>query len=83
MAFTADLNPKKSSMDLGDLLKMDEAITKKRYYDEAMGNKTPKVAPKKPAPVIDKSTPYEPNDMLRSSADDVGTQFRFNNSQSE
>ena len=35
MAFTADLNPKKSGMDLGDLLKMDEAMAKRRIYENS------------------------------------------------
>ena len=74
MAFTADLNPKNNkSMDLLDMVKMED-------YMERRGN-VPK--PKKPAPVIDKSTPYVANDMVKSSADDVGTQFKFNNNQSE
>ena len=39
--FTADLNPKKSSMDLGDLLKMDEAMAKNKLYNDALKAKTP------------------------------------------
>ena len=75
MPFTADLNPKGGkSMDLLDMIKMEDYLSRKGPV---------KAEPKKPAPVIDKSTPYTPNDMLKSSADDVGTQFRFNNNQSE
>jgi hypothetical protein len=69
--FKADLNPKNNSMSLYDLVKMSEYMK---------GGKA-KVA--KPAPVIDKSTPYTSDDMLKSSSDDVGTQFRFNNSQQD
>jgi hypothetical protein len=76
MPFTADLNPKSGkSMDLLDLVKMED------YLGRRVSGK--QMETKKPAPVIDKSTPYEPSDMLKSSADDVGTQFRFNNNQSE
>ena len=57
------------------MVKMDDYLERR-----GMGKK---MEPKKPAPVIDKSTPYEPSDMIKSSADDVGTQFRFNNNQSE
>jgi hypothetical protein len=43
------------------------------------------VEPKKPAPVIDKSEPWTPpNNMVKSSADDTGVEFKFgNNYQSE
>ncbi len=76
MPFTADLNPKGGkSMDLLDLVKMEDYLGRKGMAKPA--------APKKPAPVIDKSEPYTSNDMLRSSADDVGTQFRFNNNQTD
>ena len=77
MAFTADLNPKGGkSMDLLDLVKMEDYLERRGLGKQA--------APKKPAPVIDKSTPYTPpNDMVKSSADDVGVPFRFNNSQND
>lgn len=76
MPFTADLNPKGGkSMDLLDLVKMEDYLERK-----GLGKQE---AVKKPAPVIDKSTPYVPNDMVKSSADDVGTQFKFNNNQSD
>ena len=61
-------------MDLLDLVKMED------YLERRSASKP---APKKAAPVIDKSTPYTPNDMLKSSSDDVGTPFRFNNSQND
>jgi hypothetical protein len=73
--FKADLNPKNNSMSLYDLVKMNEYMGGK--------SKTAKPEPKKPAPIIDKSEPYSMSDMLKSSPDDVGTQFRFNNSQNE
>jgi len=70
--FTADLNPKKTgNMDLGDLLKMDEAMSKGRLYKDAMKARIPT-----PAPVT-------PSNMVKSSIDDVGVPFRFNNSQKE
>ena len=72
MAFTADLNPKGGkSMDLLDMIKMEDYLGRKPAA---------KAEPKKPAPVIDKSEPYTSN-MVKSSADDVGTPFRFNNNQ--
>jgi hypothetical protein len=77
MAFTADLNPKKSNMDLGDLLKMDEVITRRKLYDDALKAKASGKTVTPAADAIVKS------DMLKSSMDDVGTPFRFNNSQSE
>ena len=73
--FKVDLSPKSNSMTLGDLIRMNE------YAGRGMPSK--RVEPKKPAPIIDKSTPYTPNDMLKSSDDDVGTIFRFNNNQKE
>ena len=72
--FKADLNPKNSkSMDLLDLMKIEEYL----------GRKGSVKATPKPAPVIAKSEPYVPNDMLKSSSDDVGVPFRFNNSQND
>jgi hypothetical protein len=70
MAFTADLNPKKSGMDLGDLLKMDETMIRRKLYQDAMTDKSVK---KVIVPV-----------NLKSSADDDGVPFKFgNNYQSE
>jgi len=70
MAFTADLNPKKSSMDLGDLLKMNESMTRRKLYQDAMADKSGKTVI---VPV-----------NLKSSADDKGVPFKFgNNYQSE
>lgn len=62
--FTANLNPKKSAMDLGDLLKMDEAMTKRSLYDKAIKSKAPNVI----VPV-----------NLKSSSDDIGVPFKFGN----
>jgi hypothetical protein len=64
MPFTADLNPKKSGMDLGDMLKMDETMTKRRLYQEAMADK-----PGKTTVVI----------PVKSNADDGGFSFKFGN----
>jgi hypothetical protein len=56
MAFTVDLNPKNSkSMDLMDLMKMEEYLGRK------------------PAAKV--------NNMVKSSADDKGVEFRFNSNQ--
>ena len=66
--FTADLNPKKSSMDLGDLMKMDEAMAKRKLYSDAIKAKTPVKAPV-PAP----------NNMVKSDATDPGVPFKFGN----
>ena len=65
MPFTADLNPKKSGMDLGDMLKMDEAITKRKLYQDALADKSGKT-------II---VPLN----LKSSADDEGVPFKFGN----
>ena len=75
MPFTADLNPKKSNMDLGDLLKMDDLITRRKLYDDAVKAKSLVKTATPAADAIIKS------DMLKSSMDDVGVKFRFNNNQ--
>ena len=70
--FTADLNPKKSGMDLGDLMKMDEAMAKNKLYNDALKAKTVKT----PVPAQ--------NNMVKSDAADTGVPFKFgNNYQSE
>jgi hypothetical protein len=72
MAFTADLNPKGSkSMDLLDMIKMEDYLERRKAM-------TAKPMAKTSTPVADAILA---NDMIKSSADDVGTQFRFNNSQ--
>jgi hypothetical protein len=73
--FKADLNPKNNSISLYDLMKMNEYMGGK--------SKVAKTEPKKPAPIIDKPLPYSPNNMIKSSSDDDGVEFRFNNSQKE
>lgn len=76
MAFTADLNPKGSkSMDLLELMKMDDYLSRKG---------TVKPAPKTATPAADAilAKPVS-NDMIKSSMDDVGTPFRFNNNQKD
>jgi 5,10-methylenetetrahydrofolate reductase len=72
MPFTADLNPKSGkSTDLLEMIKMEDYMDRKRAS-------MPKAAAKTATPVADAILA---NDMIKSSADDIGTQFRFNNSQ--
>ena len=72
MAFNADLNPKNSkSMDLLEMVKMED------YMDRRKALSTPRSAAKTPTPAATAIL----NDMLKSSKDDVGTQFRFNKNQ--
>jgi hypothetical protein len=74
MPFTADLNPKGGkSMDLLEMVKMEDYLERKRAL-------SPKAAAKTATPVAD-AILAKTNDMIKSSADDVGTQFRFNNNQ--
>ena len=78
MPFTADLNPKNNkSTDLLDLIKMEDYLERKRAA-------SPRPAAKTATPVADAilAKPVS-NDMLKSSMDDVGTQFRFNNNQKD
>jgi hypothetical protein len=77
MPFTADLNPKGSkSMDLLEMVKMED------YMDRRKALSTPRPAAKTPTPaataILAKAIS---DDMLKSSKDDVGTQFRFNKNQ--
>ena len=64
-------------MDLLDMVKMED-------YLERSGRKTAKPMTKTATPVADVilAKPI-PNDMVKSSADDVGVPFRFNNSQND
>lgn len=64
MAFTADLNPKKSSMDLIDLMKMED-------YLGRTARQTAKPAAKTATPGADA--------ILKSSMDDTGVPFKFGN----
>jgi hypothetical protein len=74
MAFTADLNPKGGkSTDLLDMIKMEDYLERRRAL-------SPRPMAKTATPVAD-AILAKTNDMIKSSADDVGTQFRFNNSQ--
>jgi hypothetical protein len=74
MAFTADLNPKGGkSTDLLDMIKMEDYLERRRAL-------SPRPMAKTTTPVAD-AILAKTNDMIKSSADDVGTQFRFNNSQ--
>lgn len=76
MAFTADLNPKNGkSTDLLDLIKMEDYLGRRKAAKDKPMDKTA-------TPAAD-AILAKPNDMVKSSADDVGTPFRFNNSQSE
>jgi hypothetical protein len=78
MAFTADLNPKGSkSMDLLDMVKMEDYMGRR-----GLARPTAKPMAKTATPVADAVLAKAiADDMLKSSTDDVGTQFRFNNSQ--
>jgi hypothetical protein len=78
MAFNADLNPKKTAMGLGELLKMEEALVKNKLYNDAAKAKSMKKTATPAADAILSS----PN-MLKSSADDLGTEFRFNSNQKD
>jgi len=72
--FNVDLNPKKSTMDLGEMLKLDEARAKNKLYKDAV---TAKSQSKTLTPGADAT-------LLKSSIDDVGVPFKFgNNYQSE
>ena len=63
-------------MDLLDLVKMED-------YLERTGRKAKSTA-KTATPAADAILAKPaPNDMLKSSPDDVGTPFRFNNSQND
>jgi hypothetical protein len=81
MPFNADLNPKGSkSMDLLEMVKMEDYLERRR----ALSTPRPAVKPaaKTATPAADAvlAKPI-PNNMLKSSADDLGTEFRFNSKQ--
>jgi hypothetical protein len=74
MPFTADLNPKGSkSMDLLEMVKMED------YMDRRKALSTPRPAAKTATPAA--NAILAKSNMLKSSADDVGTEFRFNKNQ--
>ena len=78
MPFTADLNPKNGkSTDLLEMIKMEDYLDRKRAL-------TPKPAAKTATPAADAILAKPaPNDMVKSSADDIGVPFRFNNNQND
>jgi hypothetical protein len=78
MAFTADLNPKGGkSMDLLEMVKMEDYMGRRGLI-----RPTAKPMAKTVTPVSDAVLARAiADDMLKSSTDDVGTQFRFNNNQ--
>jgi hypothetical protein len=80
MPFTADLNPKGSkSMDLADLVKMEDYLSRRSGAKPAV-----KPAAKTATPAADAILARPaPTNMLKSSADDLGTEFRFNSNQKD
>ena len=64
-------------MDLLDMIKMEDYLERK-----GMVKPISRPAAKTATPVAD-AILAKPNNMLKSSADDVGTQFRFNNNQTD
>jgi len=75
MPFTADLNPKSGkSMDLLDMVKMENYLDRRSVTKPAV-----KPMAKKATPAADAILAR--SNMLKSSADDAGTEFRFNKNQ--
>jgi hypothetical protein len=78
MAFTADLNPKGGkSMDLLEMVKMEDYLERRKALSSA-GKSSAKTATPAADAILAKPIP---NNMLKSSADDIGTEFRFNSKQ--
>jgi hypothetical protein len=78
MAFSADLNPKGSkSMDLLDMVKMEDYMGR-RSMVRPIAKPMAKTASPAADAILAKAIS---DDMLKSSKDDVGTQFRFNKNQ--
>ena len=78
MPFNADLNPKGTkSMDLAELVKMEDYLSRRSAVKAAM---KPMAKTATPAADAILAKPAYDN-MLKSSADDVGTEFRFNRNQ--
>jgi hypothetical protein len=76
MAFTADLNPKGGkSMDLLDMVKMEDYLERRKAI---IGKPATKTATPAADAILAKPIP---SNMLKSSADDIGTEFRFNTNQ--
>ena len=77
--FNVDLNPKKSGMDLGEMLKLDEARAKNKLYKDAAAAKSQMKTATPAADAVLAKT-----DMLKSDSADMGVPFKFgNNYQSE
>ena len=78
MPFTADLNPKGSkSMDLLDMVKMEDYLERRKALITG-GKPAAKTATPAADAILAKPIP---NNMLKSSADDIGTEFKFNSKQ--
>jgi hypothetical protein len=78
MPFTADLNPKNSkSMDLLEMVKMEDYMDRRKALT-SMPRPAAKTATPAATAILAKAIS---DDMLKSSKDDVGTQFRFNKNQ--
>jgi len=75
MPFTADLNPKGGkSMDLLDMVKMENYLDRRSVTKPAVKPITKTATPAADA-ILARSN------MLKSSADDAGTEFKFNKNQ--
>jgi hypothetical protein len=66
-------------MDLAELVKMEDYLSRRSAVKAAMKPMAKTATPAADA-ILAKTVA---NDMLRSSMDDVGTQFRFNNNQKD
>ena len=64
-------------MDLLDLVKMEDYLERRKALT---GKSTAKTATPAADAILAKPIP---NNMLKSSSDDVGTPFRFNNNQND
>ena len=81
MPFNADLNPKGSkSMDLLEMVKMEDYLERRKALSSAKPAVKPAAKTATPAADAILAKPI-PNNMLKSSADDMGTEFRFNTKQ--
>ena len=81
MPFTADLNPKGSkSMDLLEMVKMEDYLERRKALSSARPAVKPAAKTATPAADAILAKPVS-NNMLKSSADDIGTEFKFNSKQ--
>jgi hypothetical protein len=81
MSFKADLNPKGSkSMDLLEMVKMEDYLDRRKVLSSTRPAVKPTAKTATPAADAILTRPIS-NNMLKSSADDVGTEFRFNTNQ--